>query len=98
MNNERYTGKNLTIDVLPTDQVHQAQTLNNLLQAKTESCPLPSNPNTELIKRLHNQLPITNWAWTLTKQREYEEALKKEQQRIAQQSFNYKQPDDGPSL
>ncbi|HJG17277.1 hypothetical protein, partial [Limosilactobacillus vaginalis] len=59
---------------------------------------LPTDPNVELVKKIHQQLPITNWAWTLTKQREYKEALKKERQRIAQQSFNYKQPDDGPSL
>ena len=55
-----------------------------------------------MTKKIHNQLPITNWAWKLTKQREYEEQLKKEQQRTAQQSFHYpthsKQPDNGPSL
>ena len=39
---------------------------------------------------------------TQTKQREHEEKLKKQKQRIAQQSLNHptnlKEPDNGPSL
>ncbi|MBC8745042.1 hypothetical protein H5W18_10780 [Lactobacillus sp. Marseille-P7033] len=99
-NSEHYAGKHLTIDVLPTNQVHQAQTLDNLLQAQTEANPLPINPNTKLIKQLHNKLPITNWAWKRKKQYDYKVEVNKENQHSTQQqqAINYpthpKQPDN----
>ena len=81
--------KYIKVTVLPDKEFQQ-----NL--KATETLALPADPNVDLVKKIHEQLPITNWAWKLTKQREYE------QQRITQHSFNYslhsKLTDDGPTL
>ena len=101
MNKEQWIFKkhnNDTVEVVSTTEFQRNLKDQLTLQYAIESLSLPTDPNVELVKKIHKQLPITNWAWTLTKQREYKEALKKERQRIAQQSFNYNQPDDGPSL
>lgn len=105
MNKEQWVFKkhnNDTVEVVSTTEFQKNLKDQLNLQYATEILPLPTDPNIDLVKKIHQQLPITNWAWKLTKQREYEEALKKEQQRIAQQSFNYPTPpeqsDNSPSL
>lgn len=88
------------INVLPEDKFQQTVKDQLQLQHMIETLPLPTDPNVDLVKKIHNQLPITNWAWKITKQREKE--LKKQKSRIARQSFNHsmkpKQSDNGPSL
>lgn len=93
---------NDTIEVISTPEFQKKLTEQRNLQHTIEVLPLPTDPNVELVKKIHQQLPITNWAWKLTKQREYAEELKKEKQRTTQQTFNYptrfKQPSDGFEL
>lgn len=93
---------NYQINVLPDEEFQQTLKFQRQLQQAIETMPLPTDPNVDLVKKIHNQLPITNWAWQLTKQREYEKALKKEEQQTDQQTFNYptrsKQADDGFEL
>lgn len=91
-----------TVEVVSTPEFQKNLKDQHKLQHDIEVQSLPTDPNVDLVKKIHQQLPITNWAWELKKEREHEEELKKEKQQIAQQSFNYptypKQPDNGPSL
>ncbi|MCC4330837.1 MULTISPECIES: hypothetical protein [Lactobacillaceae] len=88
--------KYIKVTVLPDKEFQQNLKAQQRLQQATETLALPTDPNVDLVKKIHEQLPITNWAWKLTKQREYEK------QRITQHSFNYsphpKLTDDGPTL
>ena len=99
---ESWNVGNYKINVLPDDEFQQLLKHQRQLEQIIESMPLPTDPNVDLVKKIHSQLPITNWAWELTKQREHEVKLKKQKQRIAQQSLNYptnlKKPDNGLSL
>lgn len=105
MNEEKWVFKehnNDTIEVTSTTKFQKERAKQNQLQQHIEQLPFPTDHTVDLVKRIQQQLPITNWAWKLTKQREYAEELKKEKQRTTQQTFNYptrsKQPDDGFEL
>lgn len=82
--------KYIKVTVLPDKEFQQNLKAQQRLQQATETLALPTDPNVDLVKKIHEQLPITNWAWKLTKQR------------IPQHSFNYsphpKLTDDGPTL
>lgn len=88
--------KYIKVTVLPDKEFQQNLKAQQRLQQATEILALPTDPNVDLVKKIHEQLPITNWAWELTKQREHEK------QRIARYSFNHsthtRQIEDGPSF
>lgn len=97
---ESWTVGNYQINILPENAFQRTLKSQRQLQQTLEMLPIPTDPNVELVKKIHNQLPITNWAWKRNKQYEYEKEVNKENQHSTQQQqeINYpthpKQPDN----
>src|SRR5699024_12353151 len=73
MNKEQWIFKkhnNDTVEVVSTTEFQRNLKDQLTLQYAIESLSLPTDPNVELVKKIHQQLPITNWAWTLTRSEE----------------------------
>lgn len=103
MNKEQWVFKkhnNDTVEVVSTPEFQKKLKDQRNLQQTIEVLPLPTDPNVELVKKIHQQLPITNWAWKRKKQYDYKEEVNKENQHSTQQQqpitypTHSKQPND----